>query len=46
MRKKGLLWLMAVIMSFGVAGMVWAQGEIRVGAINDMTGATSDVGKD
>jgi branched-chain amino acid transport system substrate-binding protein len=46
MRKKGLFWLMAVMMSFGVAGLVWAQGEIRVGAINDMTGATADVGKD
>src|SRR4030042_6014582 len=47
MRKKGLFWLMAVMLRFGVAGMAWAaQGEIRVGAINDMTGATSDVGKD
>jgi branched-chain amino acid transport system substrate-binding protein len=39
----------ALLITFlGASGLVWAAApaEIRVGAINDMTGATSDVGKD
>lgn len=49
MRKKTHLWIIALLMIvLGTSGMAWgaAQGEVRIGAINDMTGATSDVGKD
>lgn len=48
MRKKTLLWVTALLITFiGASGLVWgAQEVIKIGAINDMTGATSDVGKD
>ena len=49
MKKKTLLWITALLMTFlWASGLVFAAApaEIRVGAINDMTGATSDVGKD
>lgn len=37
--------VLALLLAVGFGGMAAAQ-EIRVGALNDMTGATSDVGKD
>lgn len=48
MKKNTLLWMTALLITFlGASSLVWAApAEIRVGAINDMTGATSDVGKD
>jgi branched-chain amino acid transport system substrate-binding protein len=48
MRKKSLICLTAfLIVLLGASGLVWAAAEeIRVGSINDMTGGTSDVGKD
>ncbi|MBA4395757.1 MAG: branched-chain amino acid ABC transporter substrate-binding protein, partial [Desulfobacca sp.] len=48
MKKKTLFWVTALLITFlGASGLVWGAEEvIKVGAINDMTGATSDVGKD
>ena len=47
MRKKLIVKVTALLLFFiGTSSLVWAQGEIKVGAINDMTGATSDVGRD
>ncbi len=47
MKKKHVSWVSAFLITLLLgAGLVWAQGEIRVGAINDMTGGTADVGKD
>ncbi len=48
MRKKTFFWVTALLISFlGASGLLWAApAEIKVGSINDMTGATSDVGKD
>jgi branched-chain amino acid transport system substrate-binding protein len=37
---------LVMVLIFGVVGMATAADEIKVGALNDMTGATSDVGKD
>ncbi len=41
--KKILLLGLALVLSFSIA---YAADEIKVGSINDLTGATSDVGKD
>jgi branched-chain amino acid transport system substrate-binding protein len=47
MKKKTLFWITALLITFlGASGLVWGAEEIKIGAINDMTGATSDVGKD
>lgn len=43
MSKRMLLMILASALIFSTA---WAAEEIRVGSINDLTGATSDVGKD
>ena len=45
MKSKLFAILLALLLVAGYAGGAAAQ-EIRVGALNDMTGATSDVGKD
>jgi branched-chain amino acid transport system substrate-binding protein len=45
MKSKLFAILLALLLVAGYAGAAAAQ-EIRVGALNDMTGATSDVGKD
>jgi branched-chain amino acid transport system substrate-binding protein len=45
MKAKWFSMVLALLLVAGLAGGVSAQ-EIRVGALNDMTGATSDVGKD
>jgi branched-chain amino acid transport system substrate-binding protein len=44
MHKRSLLLGVAFLLLF--CGQVFAAGEIKVGSINDLTGATSDVGKD
>jgi branched-chain amino acid transport system substrate-binding protein len=47
MNKKHVLWVAVFLITLLMAtGMVYAQNEIRVGALNDMTGGTADVGKD
>jgi len=44
--KRLMLWLVALALALPVvAGTGWAQ-EIKLGSLNDMTGPTSDVGKD
>lgn len=45
MKAKWFSMVLALLLAAGLAGGASAQ-EIRVGALNDMTGATSDVGKD
>lgn len=45
MKAKIVTMVLALMLVLGFAGGVSAQ-EIRVGSLNDMTGATSDVGKD
>ena len=40
--KSTMIWLAAVLLTAGFA----AAAEVKVGSLNDMTGATSDVGKD
>ena len=44
MHKRILLLGVAFLLLF--SGQAFAAGEIKVGSINDLTGATSDVGKD
>lgn len=46
MRHKWLVWLIGMTLALALAGPAAAAGRIMVGAISDMTGATSDVGKD
>jgi branched-chain amino acid transport system substrate-binding protein len=47
MKKNYVSWVVVLLISLVMTtGMVYAQNEIRVGAINDMTGGTADVGKD
>lgn len=49
MKSKMVIFLLAVSMILlGTSGGAWAQAkaEVRVGSLNDTTGATSDVGKD
>lgn len=43
--KRVLLWVLALALVAGAAGAAGA-GEVRLGSLNDMTGPTSDVGKD
>ena len=43
--KLGLLLLTAMVL-IGFSSIAGAAGTIKIGALNDMTGATSDVGKD
>ncbi|MBI3625146.1 MAG: ABC transporter substrate-binding protein, partial [Candidatus Rokubacteria bacterium] len=44
--KRPVLWMVAVALALPfVAGTGWAQ-EIKLGSLNDLTGPTSDVGKD
>ncbi len=46
--KKRFMWVLLVAAIFLAGGSAWAQlkGEVRIGSLNDTTGATSDVGKD
>ncbi len=44
MKKKG--GILVVLGILALASPIWAAEEIKVGAIMDITGATSDVGKD
>ncbi|MFZ3047122.1 MAG: branched-chain amino acid ABC transporter substrate-binding protein, partial [Desulfatirhabdiaceae bacterium] len=47
MKGKYSWWfLIAVVLSVGLAVTAWSEDVINVGSLNDMTGATSDVGKD
>jgi branched-chain amino acid transport system substrate-binding protein len=44
--KRTLLWVLAVtVAAAGLSGAAWA-AEVRLGSLNDLTGPTSDVGKD
>jgi branched-chain amino acid transport system substrate-binding protein len=43
--NKRLIGTLTVVLMLGLVGMAMAD-EVKVGALNDMTGATSDVGKD
>ena len=45
-RTKAFVSLIAILIIVGFATMAGAASKINVGALNDMTGATSDVGKD
>ncbi len=46
MMRRVLLWVLAVALAAaGTAGVAWA-AEVRLGSLNDLTGPTSDVGKD
>jgi len=44
--KKGVLQLLILLGLLAMASWGWSAEEIKVGAIMDITGATSDVGKD
>ncbi len=46
MRRKWLVLVIGIALALGLAASAGAADVIKVGAINDMTGATSDVGKD
>ncbi|MEK6530553.1 MAG: ABC transporter substrate-binding protein, partial [candidate division NC10 bacterium] len=44
--RRLVLWMVALALALPVvAGTGWAQ-EIKLGSLNDMTGPTSDVGRD
>lgn len=45
MKAKTLVWVLALMLTAGVSSSLMA-ADVVVGALNDMTGATSDVGKD